>query len=57
MTAFTAEMTKARNPIDDIELDGAHFQGAFCSSSGIKSNGCEVLVPIRDSRKSLETLI
>ncbi len=56
MTAFTAEMPKARNPIDDIELDGAHFQGGFCSSCGIKSNGCEVLVPIRDCLTSLENL-
>ena len=33
ITALTAETTKARNPIEDIELEGAHFHGGFALSS------------------------
>ena len=48
ITALTAETTKARNPIEDIELEGAHFHGGFALSSGIKRTGREDFLPILD---------
>ena len=48
ITAFTTEMTKARNPMEDIEFEGAHFHGGFGSSSGIRRTGREDLFLILD---------
>ena len=53
MTAFTTEMTKDMNPMDDIALDGAHFHGGLGSSLGIKRTGRELFALALDSRMAL----